>query len=376
MRSDWIEDAERFLVLRDAWNELLRESHNDLLFMRHEWLSAWWQAYGRAADLRVLLLYDDGRLIGAAPLMRSATRWHGLPIRLLKFTSSGVTPRSFLLARDNDPSVIGELLTALQSVRAHWDMLELADIPIEVYDNAETQEVFRRCSPRTICVPSRQSPYLDLTGSYEDFLAARSANTRSRYRRAWKKVSAAGHVELRKLTSNEDVMSALEDAFLVSARSWKGDFGTDMASTAASRDFYTRLADVGSRNGWVTLWMLYLNGSPVAMQFHVLYGGCAYLLRTDFDKNQNDLSPGTALEARILEDYFSSDLREYDMCGMNYDYKLKLTNRIRQHVTVSVYNDRAYSRFLYHSRRHLIPAVKRLLPARARAADSREDGTI
>ncbi len=372
MRIKWITDPQRFLALREEWNALVHDSHADALFMRHEWLTAWWNAFGQASDLHVLVVFNDGALVGAAPLMGRAGHWHRLPVRKLTFMSSGVTPRSYILARGNDPAVIGEVLLALQGTSPNWDVVELNDVPADVYNNVATQAAFRRCSPRAICEPSRLSPYIDLRGTYEDFLALRSANTRSRYRRAWKRVSAAGSLELRKLTSNEEVMAALDDVFLVSARSWKGDIGTDMAATKASRNFYTEFANIGSHNGWVIIWMLYLNDEPVAMQFHVLYGGRVHLLRTDFDKQYNDLSPGTALEARILEDYFSSDLLEYDMCGMNYNYKLKLTSLARPHMTISLYNSKSYSLFLYYCRRHLAPALKRVLP-HLRQADAAVD---
>ncbi|MCZ4117959.1 GNAT family N-acetyltransferase [Streptomyces sp. H39-S7] len=62
-------DPRQFAGLREEWGRLHRHCRTATPFQSHSWLHSWWTSYGRAGRLRVLLVRQDGELIGAAPLM-------------------------------------------------------------------------------------------------------------------------------------------------------------------------------------------------------------------------------------------------------------------------------------------------------------------
>ncbi|MFQ6023147.1 MAG: GNAT family N-acetyltransferase [Acidiferrobacterales bacterium] len=235
--------------------------------------------------------------------------------------------------------------------------MKLTDIPTDVSNHDTLLQVLSSAGLPYDVRQSRLSPYIGLAEDFDTYFAGRSANTRSRLRRAWKKINAHGQVTIKKMTKHSEVINAVDTAFDISSKSWKADIDTDMGGTKASRQFYKSLSETGSRKEWIILWILYLDGEPAAMQYHVVYRQHAYLLRTDFDKRFADLSAGAALELQILKDYFDSDLVEYDLCGADYTYKLKLTSLIRSHSTIEIFNHRMPSRLLFVAKRYILPRI-------------------
>ncbi|WP_405697258.1 GNAT family N-acetyltransferase [Streptomyces sp. NBC_01185] len=62
-------DLPDFADLAAEWDALHRRCPTATPFQSHAWLHSWWLSYGTSGRLRVLLARQDGRLIGAAPLM-------------------------------------------------------------------------------------------------------------------------------------------------------------------------------------------------------------------------------------------------------------------------------------------------------------------
>src|SRR5687767_2236371 len=66
--------TEPFDTLRDEWTALAPEEPTP--FLTHEWLTAWWNAFGSGELLCPVVRDPDGRLLGAACL--SPARFSGL----------------------------------------------------------------------------------------------------------------------------------------------------------------------------------------------------------------------------------------------------------------------------------------------------------
>src|ERR1700724_4626545 len=76
--------------LRDRWNLLLQANPSSSIFQTPEWLTAWWQAFGRNRSLRCLLFADShGVAVGIAPLYADRTHFLGLPITRLRMVGAG-----------------------------------------------------------------------------------------------------------------------------------------------------------------------------------------------------------------------------------------------------------------------------------------------
>lgn len=63
-------DETGFDLLRSHWNNLLTSDAANTVFLTWEWQSTWWRCLG-TGDLYLLAWFDDGRLVGIAPLYLS-----------------------------------------------------------------------------------------------------------------------------------------------------------------------------------------------------------------------------------------------------------------------------------------------------------------
>ena len=71
MRTEVHFEAGGFWALKPEWNDLVRRSSSDTLFLTWEWQSTWWKHLGEGSLLLLGFRHgDDGRLAGIAPLFR------------------------------------------------------------------------------------------------------------------------------------------------------------------------------------------------------------------------------------------------------------------------------------------------------------------
>ena len=128
-----VRTEKELLALKDEWNDLLKRSDSNLLFLAHEWVTCWWNHFGRArhlverSELFVLALRRQGRLCGLAPLVIEVERVFGMPVRILRFLGHGASDYSdFILAEDKD-TVLQSVTEYLSARSAAWDIIDLRE---------------------------------------------------------------------------------------------------------------------------------------------------------------------------------------------------------------------------------------------------------
>jgi CelD/BcsL family acetyltransferase involved in cellulose biosynthesis len=152
----------------------------------------------------------------------------------------------------------------------------------------------------------------------------------------------------------------LEQAFIVSKASWKGTANSDMAGSPARRAFYTDLTAQMAEAGLVQIWVLELEGCPIAVQYQLVSDRGVHLLVSDFAENRRELSPGTVLLYHAIERLHEGGGKEFDFCGDAYDYKMAWATGVRRHVSIQVFNSKPYSRFIYVTKSRILPLLRRI----------------
>src|SRR6476660_5886885 len=104
--------------LRSGWDTLLLDSASGSTFLTYEWATAWWQAYGRPGELRILVASDDaGVLRGIAPLRSKTAGRYGQTLHALSFIGDGSNDSdylNFIVARGHEKAV-------MEAFVAHWE---------------------------------------------------------------------------------------------------------------------------------------------------------------------------------------------------------------------------------------------------------------
>ena len=346
LRVTVISDYREFLELTDEWDQLLKMSQSNCVFLTHTWLRCWWEVYGGADRLFVLCARRGGRLVGAAPLRIEETTFRHLPVKRLAFMVNGSAPDADFIAVSPRGQIIRALFDYLARHSELWDILDLE----RLRDDSHTWRCIKRLSSGAgfslHTRPDKQVPYIPIEGDWDSFIARRSKGFRKQIRKRRNRV--ANHheaVSVVRCSSPDEVLSALEQAFDVSSRSWKAQRGSAITNSEAQMEFYRKLSTEFASRGCVDLWFLYCGNVPIAFEYHLRHDGVTCPIRADFDEAYGDLSPGAYLEQEALCNLFEDpdmEVTEYNTCADGYAYERRWTDLIRAHHRAWIFHGGVY----------------------------------
>ncbi len=139
-----------------------------------------------------------------------------------------------------------------------------------------------------------------------------------------KKLKKFAH-EIRYFTKSDDVEPFLARAHELSAKSWQGKrLGLRIRNDERERALWGQVARLGAFRSYV----LEHEGRPVSFGLGAQWNGHYFFEEMGFDAELADLSPGTVLTARILEDLIARDTpRFFDFGYGDGPYKHYFGNR-------------------------------------------------
>jgi len=362
VRVERIEDAEAFEGLEGAWHDLADRSPTAHLFNDFDWLHAWWSAFAGAQDrLRIYAVRDGDRLLAALPAYLPAPAGGlGAPRRLAGLFNHYLG-RTDLLVEGAKPDLVRRLLAAAQDDARDWDVLELPQMPEDSQGVSAVAVVAEDLGLsvhglRTIC-----SPYLELTGTHDDWYAARfSGRKRQQDRRRSRQAEKRGGA-LELLTAPEAVRGCFERGLEVEALGWKGEQNSAMKSQPETLAFMRDVVDRFSSRGQARLVSLTVEGELAAFLLGFSHRGCLYFHKTGFDPRFDSLSPGRLVLLESIRAAFEEEgLTRYDFLGAPDPYKLQCSPTVRPHATLFLHHRGARSRLFRHVKRTFIPLAKRL----------------
>jgi CelD/BcsL family acetyltransferase involved in cellulose biosynthesis len=362
-----IEAPEDLPGLQPEWDGLLDRCAYRTPFYSLDWLRIWWDAFGHACRLRVLVMREGGALVGIAPLMFSTERRARLlRIRKLGLVWNYYTPRvDFLLAAPPD-ACLKRVLEFCAGEAGAWDMVEFTYLPEDSGNAARLRaQLESNGSPalvRTCC----ESPHVCFEGSFEEYLQTRSQHFRRNLSNARNRLRKQGESEFVVLRGGSEALEErLEELFALSLRSWKGKAGTAEGARAELRRFYGRVAECWAAKGGLELRFLQVNGAPVASLISLIESDRVYTLKTAYDTRYRRLSPGTLIFHSLLEDHLNGGAREIDFVAVKQAYLDRWCTGYRRHFNICIFKNNPYSQLLYHLKRDFKPFYR---DARAGAA--------
>ena len=139
------------------------------------------------------------------------------------------------------------------------------------------------------------------------FFKTRSAKFRGTRNNIVNRISKLKEVDIQcfRQDSNEYVFTEI---LKVSNKGWKHHEGISIASQEGAYGFFATLTNLAGKRGWLMVWLLKVEGAPVAMEYDLEYEGKVYALRADFDESFKKYSPGTYLEYQIIKHLFEKGI--------------------------------------------------------------------
>ena len=154
--------------------------------------------------------------------------------------------------------------------------------------------------------------FLDLTQSYDDFLAGKSAKTRSTLKRKLRKFEklSGGNIDWRIYRSPQEMRAFHELAVLLARRTYQAKlYDAALPEDAAFMEDMVQRAEAGQVAGF----LLFLDGKLISYLYTPVDDGRVIYGFLGFDSEQRELSPGTVLQLLAMQWCFDNDsLKVFD----------------------------------------------------------------
>jgi CelD/BcsL family acetyltransferase involved in cellulose biosynthesis len=335
---------EELSTLAKRWNDLLRETAADNIFLTWEWLYTWARHYLGSNRLWVVLVSKGDQLVGIGPLYIRDQMDGLVKVREMRFLGTEEvcsTYLDFIVPEKHKKAALHRIYRHLHEEAAGlWDVLTLAEISAESssidFWDGFIQEAGRvmEIAGTTVC------PVIDLPSRREDFLASLSGNDRYNLHRKRKRLEQAGQVAYERATSIEEIEKSLASFIQLHQMRWnqKGMGGSFRSQRFLT--FHREIARVFAKKGCVHLDFLLLNGQPIAGIYGYGYNDRYSFYLPGFNPTLvPEASPGILLLFHRIEEAIRLGYREFDLLRGVADYKMAWANGLRRSLTLRYYNN-------------------------------------
>jgi CelD/BcsL family acetyltransferase involved in cellulose biosynthesis len=267
------------------------------------------------------------------------------------------TPSFGLLAEDGD--ALRSLAAAVVGAaprRLTLSFLTEEDPAIAAFETA-SRLARRQVMTRVL----ERSPYISLDGTWPDLLASCRHQFVRGIRRRRRRLHERGRLETDVHDGRNDLDRLLEEGFAVEAAGWKGNRGTAMLSTPATRGFYTEIARWLAARGALRLQFLRFDGRAYAFDFAVEQGDRHWLLKTGYDEGFSSDSPGVLLRASMIESAFERRIKRYDFLGKDDPWKREWTSKVEVQIQLQSFGRSPAARVDGAMQRYVRPIARRFL---------------
>ncbi|MDQ3955220.1 MAG: GNAT family N-acetyltransferase [Actinomycetota bacterium] len=308
-------------VVRD-W-DALAERVGATPWLRSGWILPWHQAFG-SGPLLAAVGRVGGQVRAVMPLMR---RWG-----MLRSPSNWHTPAFGVVAEEADVGAFFDGLLGLRPRALSLYFLEDAgpdQMALEFHGRARGFRLLTR--------ELEHSPYVSLTGEWEQYEESLPTKLKSEIRRRTRKLESTGSVRVELPDTSSSLGSLLEEGFAIESAGWKGARGTAISSNRQTREFYSRVAVWAAEEGWLRLAFLRHDDASLAFDLAFEFDGVHYLLKTGFDPGWQKFGPGMILRRHMLKGAFQSHLTLYDFLGRDESWKMQWTDTVRARLVYQAF---------------------------------------
>lgn len=344
LRSFWVTDLNHLSSFYTALHDLCSSLEHPIFFSP-DWFQAALQWQPQNTKLCCWLLSAGDEIKGIVPLVAITQKRRGIAHTCLQWLKVPDTQFCDIIALPQDkPMVLKHFFADLMQKTIAWDTLELYPL------DSSLMELAQDLSPgfAHTSFQSSQHYWIDLGMGWEKYYQSRSRRLKKGNNHLANRLKSAGTITLENVSENthyslEQILQIITD---LSQGSWKLDTNTTF-NNDGPKHFIEYLTKKALDNGWLSIWLLSLNKQPIAFEYQLHDQGNVYALRSDFDERYRELSAGSYLNWKILEQLFSSGYNKYFMGPGSNAYKTRWQNQCINLFTFKGYANTLKGRLLY-----------------------------
>jgi len=330
-----VKECNEFQTLRDRWNDSLNTSLDNNVFSTWEWLSIWWEHFGKGKQLIILSVEDKNEILAIAPLTCSKHKFLGFGnLKKISFAGSPESDYNTFILKEKKEK-FSELIFDYLNVHVDWDYLELEDIPeksatIDLLYTAPVKMQYK-------CWETEQNdmcPYISLPNSMNAFLAGLSSNMRRNLKRYSRKLGEKCRLELKNYDEIGSVKEAMKTFFRLHQMRWESEGGLGAFNSPKIRGFHIDIAKCFAEKEWLDLNFVTANDEPIAATYGFDYNQKAYVYLTGWDPTYSHYMIGNLAHMYSIQKSIQKGLKEYDLMRGDELYKRLWTKKARKNFEI------------------------------------------
>ena len=347
IRVETIRDSEAFRLLRPEWTELLAASRSDTVFLTWEWLYTWWTHFAGRRRLAILAVREGNDLIALAPLALRPPRSSRLAFAWrAEFLGSGTAGSDYLdlIARDGrEEEALEGLLESLEKSGAALDLTQTrrgASIADRLGERLSGRGWWVRKSITNSC------PFIPLVGhTWTSYLQGLGASHRANLNRRLRALARTCDVAFETARTEEErrlFLARLVELHNARRRTLDGSEAFDSPERIAFHDRFSALA---LERGWLRLFLLKLDGLPVASLYGLRYRDVFSFYQSGFDPAYARHSVGLVTMGWSIRAALEEGAAEFDFLHGEETYKSLWTRKRRALGRLEIYPPRPAGAF-------------------------------
>ena len=313
-------DPTGFETLRTEWDQLLRRSAFNSIFLAWDWQRTWWESLG-VGELLLLAWRNGEDLVGIAPLYHVCDE-RGCRLHLVGCTEVA-DYLDLIIARGWEEEVYAGFLHFLTSVDApRWDVISLCNL----YEPSPTYRLLPPLAQsfglQATVEQEDVAPYLTLPPTFDEYLASLTKKQRHEIRRKRRKLEREAANWRWFQIRGEEELDVWVERFIQLHRLASADKEDFMTAQMAA--FFHRIAHTAARLGWLSLAFIEINGELASAMFDFDYDGRIWVYNSGYNPAiYGHLSPGIALTSHLIEEAIISGHHTFDFLQGDEVYKYR-----------------------------------------------------
>ncbi len=325
-----------FDSLKESWQVLFHSNPNHTPFQSWEWNYAWWKHFGSPGRLRLLILEEEGRLIGLAPLCLE-TRYRGAPLRHLAFIAcKRADYLDFLVAAGREGAFFTELFAFLAKRTDDWRFLDIRDFPECSTNLPHLLREGLRAFPFMNLQISENCASVHLPATWDGYLATLGKNGRRNAVRYRRHLAENFKMRWEAPTAPPDIRRYFEDFATLFRERWGPEQGATFFDLPQAAAFERELCVLGSEAGWYRLYLVYADDHPVAGYLGFVCNNRFYTALLAHSPMPGNQSPGTVLIGMTIEDCIGNSWTELDMTRGDEPYKFQWNAVLKRNYRIKL----------------------------------------
>jgi CelD/BcsL family acetyltransferase involved in cellulose biosynthesis len=313
-------------TLQTEWDSLLASGVTHVPFLRFEYLRSWWQTRGggewpQESRLLITLAHEGGRLIGVAPCFISELDGKQT---LLLLGSVEISDYLDLLveARHVPPFVNGLIAYIKTTLTPQFgiESIRFDNIP----DNSPTLETLHSaCQTQGLeftSEPLSRSPYISLSGNYEEYLASLDKKQRHEMRRKLRRVLELPQGSDWYIVSDPATLDHEIEEFL---RLMSFEEHKRLFLTEPMKDQMRLSMRDAFGHHILNLAFLTIGGEKAAAYLNFDFNNRIWVYNSGIDPQFYEHSPGWVLLVHLIKWAIENNRFEFDFMRGSEDYKYK-----------------------------------------------------